>query len=90
MIRYVIRRLLSTVVVMGVVAFAVFSLLYLTPGDPAAVIAGDIATDEDIRRIRESLGLDEPFLVRFGQWVVGPAARRPGHVDLHQSSGRAT
>jgi len=44
MIRYVIRRLLSTVVVMGVVAFAVFSLLYLTPGDPAAVIAGDIAT----------------------------------------------
>jgi peptide/nickel transport system permease protein len=71
MIRYVIRRLLSTVVVMGVVAFAVFSLLYLTPGDPAAVIAGDIATDEDIRRIRESLGLDEPFLVRFGQWVWG-------------------
>jgi peptide/nickel transport system permease protein len=71
MIRYVIRRLLSTVVVMGVVAFVVFSLLYLTPGDPAAVIAGDIATDEDIRRIRESLGLDEPFLVRFGQWVWG-------------------
>src|SRR6478609_4330588 len=62
MIRYVIRRLLSTVVVMGVVAFAVFSLLYLTPGDPAAVIAGDIATDEDIRRIRASLGLDEPTL----------------------------
>jgi ABC-type dipeptide/oligopeptide/nickel transport systems, permease components len=71
MIRYVIRRLLSTVVVMGVVAFVVFSLLYLTPGDPAAVIAGDIATDEDIRRIRASLGLDEPFLLRFGHWVWG-------------------
>src|SRR6476469_8100579 len=71
MIRYVIRRLLSTVVVMAVVAFCVFALLYLTPGDPAAVIAGDIATDEDIRRIRASLGLDEPFLVRFGQWVWG-------------------
>jgi peptide/nickel transport system permease protein len=54
---------------MAVVAFFVFSLLYLTPGDPAAVIAGDIATDEDIRRIRLSLGLDDPFLVRFGNWV---------------------
>lgn len=54
---------------MAVVAFFVFSLLYLTPGDPAAVIAGDIATDEDIKRIRQSLGLDDPFLVRFGNWV---------------------
>ena len=54
---------------MTVVAFVVFSLLYLTPGDPAAVIAGDAATSEDIRRIRENLGLDEPFLVRFGGWV---------------------
>jgi peptide/nickel transport system permease protein len=69
MTAYVVRRLLSTVVVMAVVAFVVFALLYLTPGDPAAVIAGDIATDEDIRRIREHLGLDEPFLVRFGTWV---------------------
>jgi peptide/nickel transport system permease protein len=73
MIAYVIRRLLSTVVVMAVVAFVVFSLLYLTPGDPAAVIAGDIATDEDIRRIHERLGLDDPFLVQFGRWVLALA-----------------
>jgi peptide/nickel transport system permease protein len=66
---YVIRRLAATVVVMAVVAFFVFSLLYLTPGDPAAVIAGDAATSEDIQRIRAALGLDEPFLVRFGGWV---------------------
>ena len=71
MIQYVVRRLLSTLVVMAVVAFVVFSLLYLTPGDPAAVIAGDIATDEDIRRIRLHLGLDDPFLLRFGRWVWG-------------------
>lgn len=69
MFNYVLRRLGATIVVMAVVAFFVFSLLYLTPGDPAAVIAGDIATDEDIRRIRLSLGLDDPFLVRFGNWV---------------------
>ncbi|TMH26958.1 MAG: ABC transporter permease [Betaproteobacteria bacterium] len=65
----IVRRLFATVAVMAVVAFVVFSLLYLTPGDPAAVIAGDIATDEDIRRIHERLGLDEPFLVRFGGWL---------------------
>ena len=69
MIAYVIRRLFSTVVVMAVVAFVVFSLLYLTPGDPAAVIAGDIATDDDIRRIHQQLGLDQPFLVQFGRWL---------------------
>jgi peptide/nickel transport system permease protein len=66
---YVVRRLASTIVVMAVVAFVVFSLLYLTPGDPAAVIAGDIATDEDIKRIHARLGLDEPFLVQFGRWL---------------------
>ncbi|MDB5901252.1 MAG: transporter permease protein [Betaproteobacteria bacterium] len=56
---------------MTVVAFVVFSLLYLTPGDPAAVIAGDAATTDDIARIRANLGLDEPFLVRFGTWAWG-------------------
>ena len=54
---------------MGVVALFVFSLLYLSPGDPAAVIAGDIATEEDIAKIRAKLGLDQPYLVRFGTWV---------------------
>src|SRR5256885_10864959 len=71
MAAYIVRRLFSTIIVMAVVAFVVFSLLYLTPGDPAAVIAGDIATDEDIRRIHERLGLDEPFLVRFTHWSWG-------------------
>jgi len=68
---YVIRRLLATIPVMGVVAIFVFSLLYITPGDPAAVIAGDIATAEDIARIHHQLGLDEPFLWRFGGWLWG-------------------
>jgi peptide/nickel transport system permease protein len=68
---YVVRRLFATIVVMTVVAFVVFSLLYFTPGDPAAIIAGDSATNDDIRRIRAKLGLDEPFLIRFGGWVWG-------------------
>ena len=69
MLAYVIRRLAATIVVMMVVAFVVFSLLYLTPGDPAAVLAGDAATTQDIQRIREKLGLDGPFLVRFASWM---------------------
>ena len=69
MFAYVVRSLGATLVVMTVVAFVVFSLLYFTPGDPAAILAGDAATDDDIRRIRATLGLDEPFFVRFGSWV---------------------
>ena len=69
MLSYLIRRVLATIPVIGMVAFFVFSLLYLTPGDPAAVIAGDIATTEDIERIRQQLGLNEPFWTRFGTWA---------------------
>jgi peptide/nickel transport system permease protein len=69
MLSYFIRRVLATIPVIGMVAFFVFSLLYLTPGDPAAVIAGDIATSEDIERIRQQLGLNEPFWTRFGAWA---------------------
>src|SRR5436305_2151011 len=69
MLAYVVRRVIATVPVMAVVAFFVFSLLYIAPGDPAAVIAGDQATPADVERIRQSLGLDRPFLVRFGEWV---------------------
>jgi peptide/nickel transport system permease protein len=54
---------------MAIVALFVFSLLYLAPGDPAAVIAGDQATPADVERIRASLGLDRPYLVRFGAWA---------------------
>jgi peptide/nickel transport system permease protein len=74
---YLVKRLLATIPVMGVVALFVFSLLYISPGDPAAVIAGDIATDEDIARIRAKLGLDQPYLVRFGTWLWALA-----HGDL--------
>jgi peptide/nickel transport system permease protein len=69
MFAYVVRRVLATIPVMAVVALFVFSLLYIAPGDPAAVIAGDQATPADVERIRQSLGLDRPYLVRFGEWV---------------------
>jgi len=69
MVSYILRRVLSTVPVMAIVALFVFSLLYIAPGDPAAIIAGDQASPGDIERIRQGLGLDRPFLVQFGSWL---------------------
>ena len=69
MFAYAVRRVISTIPVMAIVALFVFSLLYIAPGDPAAIIAGDQATPADVERIRAGLGLDRPFLVRFGEWL---------------------
>lgn len=69
MLGYLIRRLLAAIPVLGVVAVFVFLLLRLTPGDPAAIIAGDMATPEQLERIRTSLGLNEPLMTQFVTWV---------------------
>ena len=66
---YLVRRLLATIPVMGVVAVFVFALLHLTPGDPATIVAGDFATAEDIKRIHVQLGLDRPLHVQFVAWL---------------------
>ncbi|CAN1559351.1 DppB ABC-type dipeptide/oligopeptide/nickel transport systems, permease components [Rhabdaerophilaceae bacterium] len=68
---YVLGRLLATFPVMAIVAIVVFSLLHLSPGDPAHVLAGETATPEEVQRIREALGLERPFLVRFAEWGLG-------------------
>src|ERR1700744_6487158 len=80
MVSYVLRRVLVTIPVMAIVALFVFSLLYIAPGDPAAVIAGDQASPADVERIRQNLGLARPFLVQFGSWVW-----RLLHFDLGTS-----
>ncbi|MGC8476666.1 MAG: ABC transporter permease [Acetobacteraceae bacterium] len=69
MLSYALRRIAATIPVMLIVAFMVFGLLYLAPGDPAAVIAGDQATPAQVQAIRVSLGLNKPFLTRFGTWL---------------------
>ena len=69
MAAFILKRLAATIPVMGVVAVVVFLILRLSPGDPAAILAGDAATPENIARIRASLGLDQPILVQFARWV---------------------
>jgi len=70
MLAYTLRRVLSAIPVMVTVAVFVFLLLRLTPGDPAAIIAGDMATPEQLEKIRISLGLDKPLLVQFFSWIM--------------------
>src|SRR5207249_431408 len=69
MLPYIGRRLLATLPVMTVVAVVVFLLLRLTTGDPAAIIAGDNATSQDVAAIRSKLGLDRPIVQQFVIWV---------------------
>ncbi|HSV54917.1 MAG TPA: ABC transporter permease [Burkholderiaceae bacterium] len=66
---YIVRRFLATLPVMAVVAVVVFLLIHLSPGDPAALIAGDLATEEDIAKLRVALGLHLPLWQQFGIWL---------------------
>ena len=86
MLSYVLRRLLATFPVMLVVAVIVFSLLYLSPGDPATVLAGEQATTEEVEQLRVALGLNEPFLTRFLSWF---GAVLTGDLGTSIFSGRS-
>lgn len=67
---YAIRRLLAAIPVVAIVALIIFSLLYLAPGDPAALLAGEEATPEMIEELRVRLGLDQSFFVQLRIWVL--------------------
>src|SRR6202012_1192101 len=69
MLGYLLRRILAAVPVMGVVALFVFLLLRITPGDPAALLAGDTAPPEQLAGIRTSLALHEPLYQQFFTWI---------------------
>jgi len=75
-----LRRIAATLPVMAVVALIVFLLIHLSPGDPAALIAGDLASTDDIARLRTSLGLDQPLWRQFALW-----AGRLAHGDFGTS-----
>jgi peptide/nickel transport system permease protein len=70
MFAFITRRLLATIPVMGMVALVVFAILRLTPGDPAAIIAGDSATAEQLDQIRHHMGLDKPIHMQFLLWLL--------------------
>ena len=66
---YVFKRILAVIPVLGIVAVIVFLLMHLSPGDPAALIAGDTASSADVERVRHLLGLDRPLFEQFFSWL---------------------
>lgn len=69
MLQFLLRRMLAVLPVLFVVSLVVFLILRLAPGDPAAVIAGNSATNEDIAKIQVQLGLDRSIPVQYGIWM---------------------
>ncbi|MCC6935166.1 MAG: ABC transporter permease, partial [Thermomicrobiales bacterium] len=67
--RYILRRLVQMVPVLFLVSLIVFSLLHLTPGDPAISMLGEEATPESVAALREKLGLDQPLPVQYVRWL---------------------
>jgi len=67
--KYILRRILMMIPVFIGVMFIIFTLLYITPGDPASLLLGERARPEDIAALRQEMGLDDPFLVQFASYV---------------------
>jgi len=69
MLQYIIKRLLSTIPVLFGISLLLFFMLRMLPGDPAQVLAGQMASPEDIKIIRHQLGLDRPIIVQYGLFL---------------------
>ena len=70
MLKYIGRRLLMLIPVLLGVTFIVFSIMYMTPGDPAQLILGESAPPEAVAELRAEMGLDDPFIVQYGRFVT--------------------
>ncbi|MCC8103280.1 MAG: ABC transporter permease [Clostridiales bacterium] len=68
--RYIVKRLLWLIVIMACVGVIIFTIMWFVPGDPAQIILGSGATNEDIARVREQLGLDRPYMVQLGEFLI--------------------
>lgn len=79
MLKYIVKRLGALILVLLGVSFIVFFLLYITPGDPVRMMLGESATPEAREELREELGLNDPFIVRYVNYV--------GDIVLRQDFG---
>ncbi|MDR1650212.1 MAG: ABC transporter permease [Synergistaceae bacterium] len=69
--RYLLRRIVSLAPTLVIVSLLIFTLIHLIPGDPARVMLGDRATEQDVERLREELGFDRPLYIQYINWVKG-------------------
>lgn len=80
MLKFILKRLAVMIPVLLGVTFIVFSMMYITDGDPARMMLGDLATEEEVAALREEMGLNDPFLTRYVNYLKGLA-----HGDLGTS-----
>lgn len=73
--RYIIKRLLWMIPVVLGVTILIFSIMYIVPGDPATIIAGDVATESELNQIRDNLGLNDPYIVQLGRYMYNVFCR---------------
>lgn len=71
MIKYVFKRILQMIPVILITSLLIFWAMGLTGGDPARTVAGERATEEQVEQIREEMGLNDPFIVRYVNYVKG-------------------
>ena len=82
--KYILKRILYMIPVLLGVAFLVFAILALTPGDPGSIILGITAKQEDIAALNAQFGYDKPFLIRFFNYIRDLVL----HFDLGTSYSR--
>ncbi|MCB0047353.1 MAG: ABC transporter permease [Caldilineaceae bacterium] len=70
MLRFIVRRLLTTILVILGVTFISFLIIHLVPGDPARIMLGLNATEEKVAEVQRAMGLDRPFIVQYGNWLA--------------------
>lgn len=89
--RYIFRRVLLLFPVMLGVSFVVFTIMFFTPGDPASILLGERAPEEEVQALREQMGLDDPFFVQYGRFLFNAlqgdlgrslTTRRPAAIEL--------
>ena len=91
MVKYICKRLLTLIPVLFIVSVLVFGMVHLMPGDPARLIAGDLATEEDIERVRVNYGFDKPLPEQYlnymnnvlhGDFGISTRTKRPVAQEL--------
>ena len=87
MYKYIIKRILMMIPVLLGVSFIVFSMMYFTPGDPVRMILGEGATQADVDRLRVEMGLDQPFIVQYVNYIRNVVFH--GDLGVSYTTGRS-
>ena len=70
MLKYILKRIGAAVVTLFILSIVVFLISHMASGDPASIILGDTATEEQINDLRESMGLNQPLIVQYFNWLI--------------------